>query len=485
MSYLTSTPSTRVTVPFRTIRNAQGIVTIEKHFHGGGTNCGLVLLLITIGILIPASLVAVAPIASILLFFGSTFFPGIPMYLVNKRWSIEIDNYNRILKITRWHDFNKQLRKVTPVTFDEIREIVAETSVDGTKRRLVLVTLQGTRHVLYESMDIAHSDAFKNLFMATIQLQGVGGAAGSFPSATQSTASPSLSPSTSSSMPGTGRGGGDSLPDTTVVVPSLRQFAIPDPALTPAEDLVPRVPVPASAFPAASRYSGSVGDHDLLDVQGKNGSAASASSPATWVPGGHEGDALSREDPVETSKRLESIARKKREALSRIYQPGTEPAPENVPGPEIVNPIARADQDGVEVHANACSPMKNIEDRYNEFIGCDALAYIFSPELGGRPAAIMTGVTETRAGRAPKKKAGDKDGKDDEDEVIERKIDRKTERELSVEKVRPRCMVCAIPLKGTTYICPTCDTKYCIRCARTLASRKEYCWNCRKPMKGQ
>nr|MDO8119637.1 hypothetical protein [Candidatus Sigynarchaeota archaeon] len=165
------TSTTYASPPFRTVRGGgQGIVSIEKHYSDVNPNVALVLLILVIAIILPASLAAVAPAASIILLIISTFFPGIPLFMANKMWKIDIDNASRDLTITRWHAFNKTVKKVEHIKFDEIREIVAEISPDGTKRRLVVIKLTGERHVLHESMNITHADRFKHDFMAAIQL---------------------------------------------------------------------------------------------------------------------------------------------------------------------------------------------------------------------------------------------------------------------------------------------------------------------------
>jgi hypothetical protein len=66
---------------------------------------------------------------------------------------------------------------------------------------------------------------------------------------------------------------------------------------------------------------------------------------------------------------------------------------------------------------------------------------------------------------------------DAEEEPVVHHIDRKTEHEVVVE--RERCLVCDKVLVGTTYICPGCETKYCIRCAKELSSKGETCWKCK------
>ncbi|MFX0101216.1 MAG: NosD domain-containing protein, partial [Candidatus Hodarchaeota archaeon] len=79
--------------------------------------------------------------------------------------------------------------------------------------------------------------------------------------------------------------------------------------------------------------------------------------------------------------------------------------------------------------------------------------------------------------KKPKKKL-----KETTEEQAERIIDEKTEKEVTVSKTKEYCIVCNNQLKGTNFICPYCETKYCIRCAIALSERKENCWNCKQPM---
>ncbi len=466
--------STMITnVPFRTVRNSAGVVTIEKHYAEMNPNCGLGILVVIIAIILPLSFIATAPVASIVLFITSTLFPGIPLFLVNKMWQIEIDNATRVLKIVRWHEFNNVNKKTTNVKFDEIREIVAETSPDGVKRRLVAILLSGTRHVLYETMNMVHADRFRLLFMGAIQLQ----AAQVTTQTTQATLATQATQGSQGSQPGSQSSG---PADPTVVVPSLRQFAIPDPSAPAGSNAGFQDIPPASPIRVPSWISGADDVDDVDDVDASTstqGYQAAPASPPSAVPSTQGAEIAPQEDDEAVHKRLLAIAQRKRDILARVYQPGTEP--QDAPAAPAIAAVGAPASDG-----DTSAPLRNKEDWYNKFDDVGGFAYLSSPELGGgRPAgaALASGALETRAGRAPKKKAGDDD--DDDDKVITHSVDWRTERELGVHKVRPTCMVCTRPLKGTTFICPTCETKYCIRCARTLSVRKEYCWTCRKPLK--
>ncbi|MEX2683812.1 MAG: NosD domain-containing protein [Candidatus Sigynarchaeota archaeon] len=69
-----------------------------------------------------------------------------------------------------------------------------------------------------------------------------------------------------------------------------------------------------------------------------------------------------------------------------------------------------------------------------------------------------------------------------QEEVIKHEVDAQTESEVSVFKKKESCIVCNTSLKATTFICPYCETKYCIRCAIALSEQKETCWVCKNPL---
>jgi hypothetical protein len=54
----------------------------------------------------------------------------------------------------------------------------------------------------------------------------------------------------------------------------------------------------------------------------------------------------------------------------------------------------------------------------------------------------------------------------------------KTESEMKIEKNDPICVVHKGKITGTIYLCPECNTSYCLKCAKTLKNKGEGCWNC-------
>ena len=62
-----------------------------------------------------------------------------------------------------------------------------------------------------------------------------------------------------------------------------------------------------------------------------------------------------------------------------------------------------------------------------------------------------------------------------EDEEKELK---KTESEVDLEEKDAVCIVHKGAIVGTVYICPTCKTYYCLKCANALIEKGDKCWTC-------
>jgi hypothetical protein len=60
---------------------------------------------------------------------------------------------------------------------------------------------------------------------------------------------------------------------------------------------------------------------------------------------------------------------------------------------------------------------------------------------------------------------------------------RRTESEVEVEKQKILCLVHKGEIDGAVYICPTCKSYYCFRCAKALRKKKENCWACENEIK--
>ena len=49
---------------------------------------------------------------------------------------------------------------------------------------------------------------------------------------------------------------------------------------------------------------------------------------------------------------------------------------------------------------------------------------------------------------------------------------------IGVEKPKLLCVVHKGPIKGSMYVCPSCETLYCQKCAKALQEKGERCWSC-------
>lgn len=103
----------------------------------------------------------------------------------------------------------------------------------------------------------------------------------------------------------------------------------------------------------------------------------------------------------------------------------------------------------------------------------DASRYQIRKE-GIQPGKPIVGK---KAGK--KKKIGDE--KPEKKRVLtaeEKAAIAQTESEMAVEKTKHICIVHKGAIKGAMYLCPECDTLYCMDCAKALRVKGEKCWAC-------
>ena len=55
---------------------------------------------------------------------------------------------------------------------------------------------------------------------------------------------------------------------------------------------------------------------------------------------------------------------------------------------------------------------------------------------------------------------------------------RKTEAEMGIEKKEFICIVHKGAIDGPIYLCPSCHSLYCQKCATALKEKGEACWSC-------
>nr|MDO8114461.1 hypothetical protein [Candidatus Sigynarchaeota archaeon] len=430
-------------VPFTVSTLSGGRVRIEKRSQESDATCCLYLALILslvvavpLGFTIPPG--ATVAIVIILLFFVCT-----PIYTLKKQWLIEIDNAHDTLYIIRWHKFNAQQKHTISINYAIIKEIVSETSETGSKRRFMVVTTAGARHLLYASMNMNHANKFIDEFMRAIRL----------PQASQSASV------------------------------AIRPPSNPVPTSSPSTPTGIR-PLTAADY-IARDFAPSVND-DVDDVDDDTGPGHTATiypqappPPSSTVklpaePSRAPAPPASDAGKTQVQQSLEEIARKKHDMLARMYEPQT--TSELQAKAREAGNVPEASK---EKQRRASEHLRNVEgvDAVYERSNLAGAIYPHEPsdaEKSQMPAGMARDSLD--GGKSPKKK-------EEEEEAIVRQVDKKVEKELAVQKVKQFCIVCNVALKGTAYICPTCDTKYCIRCAKALSERKERCWTCRKPIK--
>ena len=56
----------------------------------------------------------------------------------------------------------------------------------------------------------------------------------------------------------------------------------------------------------------------------------------------------------------------------------------------------------------------------------------------------------------------------------------KIESEIDIKGIEVICVVHKGPIDGPIYLCPSCRTFYCQKCAMALKERQEKCWVCER-----
>ena len=64
---------------------------------------------------------------------------------------------------------------------------------------------------------------------------------------------------------------------------------------------------------------------------------------------------------------------------------------------------------------------------------------------------------------------------------ITKRPDHITEEEVNFHRERKICLVCKGNVSGISYICPSCDALYCIKCSEELSDLENMCWVCNEP----
>lgn len=65
---------------------------------------------------------------------------------------------------------------------------------------------------------------------------------------------------------------------------------------------------------------------------------------------------------------------------------------------------------------------------------------------------------------------------------ITKRPDNITEEEVSISKERKICLVCKGKLAKLLYMCPDCNSFYCVNCSEALSNAENACWVCDAPL---
>ncbi|MFX0100451.1 MAG: hypothetical protein ACFFCS_12835 [Candidatus Hodarchaeota archaeon] len=106
------------------------------------------------------------------------------------------------------------------------------------------------------------------------------------------------------------------------------------------------------------------------------------------------------------------------------------------------------------------------------------------PKLKKRPSYTEPG--ELTGKLAPKKKllAGKADMGDEKRPMTAEELAelQETEKEVVTFEEKKICVVHKGPIAGAMYMCPKCETLYCMKCARSISTAGEQCWTCGDPL---
>ena len=113
------------------------------------------------------------------------------------------------------------------------------------------------------------------------------------------------------------------------------------------------------------------------------------------------------------------------------------------------------------------------------------MAQSFRSRIEEKRAILERTVIPEKTGDLKKipQKVAKKNKNESDDEIHEKHIDESLEKELNISVKEEICVVCNGKIKSTSFVCPNCQTKYCISCAITLFERQETCWTCKQAIR--
>ncbi|MBN2154154.1 MAG: right-handed parallel beta-helix repeat-containing protein [Candidatus Lokiarchaeota archaeon] len=97
----------------------------------------------------------------------------------------------------------------------------------------------------------------------------------------------------------------------------------------------------------------------------------------------------------------------------------------------------------------------------------------------GIVAVAMIGAASARSSRKAKKIIQEKEA---ELAALKSQKEEITEGDITISKEMHTCLVHKGPIKGYSYICPTCGAYYCAKCIAAIIEIENTCWSCKAPL---
>ncbi len=173
-----------------------------------------------------------------------------------------------------------------------------------------------------------------------------------------------------------------------------------------------------------------------------------------------------------------------------IYRKGLEAVADDIvnqiaPKTAAVAPVATAPQTVTTVSASRSMVMKPVVKTAETIISAEAVAAkramlerVLAPqsrEAQALASEVMGSIASTKAVKGLKKGAAGATG---DDGTTVHEFDN-TENEVTAIKEQKICIVHKGPISGAIFLCPKCETFYCMKCATYLKKNGEKCWSCK------
>jgi len=180
-------------------------------------------------------------------------------------------------------------------------------------------------------------------------------------------------------------------------------------------------------------------------------------------------------------------------AADPIYRKGLEAVADDIvnqimPKPAANAPAATPSQSVTTISASRSMVMKPTVKNAGTIDSAEAAAAkramlerVLAPQSSDAQAVaseVMGSIASTKAVKGQKKDGAGTTG----DSVVAQAPLDTTEQEVTAFKEQKICVVHKGPISGAIYLCPKCETFYCLKCATHLKKNGERCWSCKAEM---